>query len=49
MTNPWLFLTVVIWVVCGAVSIALKSDDAIVAAVVSSILLGFLYLIMHHQ
>jgi len=47
LTNPWLFIITIIWIVCGAVSIRMKSTEAIEAAGFVSMLLGIFYCIIH--
>lgn len=49
MTNPWLFLAVVIWVVCGIVAAFRKNNDALGVACVASIFLGLGYLLTHNH
>lgn len=48
LTNPWLFLTVVIWTICGIVSAIQKNENALGGAFLASILLGLFYIILHH-
>jgi len=47
MNNPWLFLAVVIWVVCGTYSIVRNNDEGLGAALIASGLLGIGYVITH--
>ena len=48
MTNPWLFLLTIIWIVCGVVSIIQKNENSLVVAFISSACLGFGYAVVHH-
>ena len=47
LTNPWLFLTVVIWLICGIVTVMKKDNVSIFFAFVASISIGVLYMIVH--
>jgi hypothetical protein len=49
LTNPYLFLLVVIWVICGIVSIFHKNCNALCCSLVVSLFIGWAYLMIHRH
>ena len=49
LSNPWLFLAIVIWVICGIVAIVQKVNEALEFACVASFALGVVYVYLHQH
>ncbi len=47
LTNPYLFLAVVIWIVCGIVACSKKDSEVLEYAISMNVLIAIFYIILH--